>query len=82
MATVSETGWPYVQHRGGPAGFLHVLSPTQLGFADFKGNKQYITSGNLSENPKAHLFLMDYAHRQRVKIWLRHAYDQIETVVI
>ncbi len=69
MATASAEGQPYIQHRGGPAGFLHVLSPTQLGFADFKGNKQYISLGNLAENPKAFLFLMDYAHRRRIKLW-------------
>ncbi len=69
MATASAEGQPYIQHRGGPAGFLHVLSPTQLGFADFKGNKQYISLGNLAENPRAHLFLMDYAHRRRMKLW-------------
>lgn len=69
MATASAEGQPYIQHRGGPAGFLHVLSPTQLGFADFKGNKQYITLGNLAENPRAFLFLMDYAHRRRIKLW-------------
>ena len=69
MATASAEGQPYIQHRGGPAGFLHVLSPTQLGFADFRGNKQYISLGNLAENPKAFLFLMDYAHRRRIKLW-------------
>lgn len=69
LATASAEGQPYIQHRGGPAGFLHVLSPTQLGFADFKGNKQYITLGNLAENPKAYLFLMDYAQRRRIKLW-------------
>ena len=69
LATASAEGQPYIQHRGGPAGFLHVLSPTQLGFADFKGNKQYISLGNLAENPKAFLFLMDYANRRRIKLW-------------
>lgn len=69
LATASADGQPYIQHRGGPAGFLHVLSPTQLGFADFKGNKQYISLGNLAENPKAYLFLMDYANRRRIKLW-------------
>lgn len=69
LATASAAGQPYLQHRGGPAGFLHVLSPKQIGFADFKGNKQYITLGNLAENPQAFLFLMDYAHRRRIKLW-------------
>lgn len=69
FATVNAQGQPYIQHRGGPAGFLKVLDAHTIAFVDFAGNKQYISSGNLSENPKAHLFLMDYAHRQRVKIW-------------
>jgi predicted pyridoxine 5'-phosphate oxidase superfamily flavin-nucleotide-binding protein len=69
MATVNADGQPYIQHRGGPAGFLHVLDEHTLAFVDFSGNKQFISQGNLSENPKTHLFLMDYAHRQRIKIW-------------
>ncbi len=69
LATVNTQGQPYIQHRGGPAGFLKVLDAHTLAFVDFAGNRQYISSGNLSENPKAHLFLMDYAHRQRIKIW-------------
>ena len=69
VATVSETGCPYVQHRGGPAGFLHVLDENTIAFADFTGNRQFISTGNLADNPKAQLFLMDYAHRQRLKIW-------------
>ncbi len=69
LATVNAQGQPYIQHRGGPAGFLKVLDAHTIAFVDFAGNKQYISSGNLSENPKAHLFLMDYAHRQRIKIW-------------
>lgn len=69
MATANAEGQPYIQHRGGPAGFLQVLDEHTLAFVDYAGNKQYISSGNLSENPKAHLFLMDYAHRQRIKIW-------------
>ena len=71
LATASADGQPYIQHRGGPPGFLRVLDARTLGFADFKGNRQYITTGNLSENPKAYIFLMDYAHRRRVKIWGR-----------
>jgi hypothetical protein len=69
LATVNAQGQPYIQHRGGPAGFLRVLDEHTLAFVDFAGNKQYITSGNLTENPKAHLFLMDYENRQRVKVW-------------
>jgi uncharacterized protein len=68
LATVSETGWPYVQHRGGPAGFLKILSPKQLAFADFRGNKQYVSVGNLSGNDRCALFLMDYPNRLRLKI--------------
>ena len=69
LATVNGEGQPYIQHRGGPAGFLRVLDDTTIAFADFAGNRQYITQGNLADNPKAHLFLIDYAHRRRVKIW-------------
>ena len=69
LATANAQGQPYVQHRGGPQGFLRVLDEHTIAWADFKGNRQYITLGNLSENPKAHLFLMDYMHQQRVKIW-------------
>jgi predicted pyridoxine 5'-phosphate oxidase superfamily flavin-nucleotide-binding protein len=69
LATASRQGQPYIQHRGGPPGFLKVLDEQTLGFVDFVGNRQYITLGNLQENPKVHLFLIDYAHRRRVKIW-------------
>jgi predicted pyridoxine 5'-phosphate oxidase superfamily flavin-nucleotide-binding protein len=69
LATASADGQPYVQHRGGPPGFLRVLDETTLGFADFRGNRQYISLGNLAENPRVHLFLIDYATRRRVKIW-------------
>jgi len=69
LATANAEGQPYIQHRGGPPGFLHVLDERTIAFADFAGNRQYITQGNLSDNPKVHLFLIDYAHRQRVKIW-------------
>lgn len=71
LATASADGQPYIQHRGGPAGFLHVLDDHTIGFADFKGNQQFITQGNLAENPKAYLFLIDYAHRRRIKLWGR-----------
>ncbi|MDN5200256.1 pyridoxamine 5'-phosphate oxidase family protein [Fulvivirgaceae bacterium BMA10] len=69
MSTVSESGWPYVQFRGGPRGFLKVLSSRQLGFADFRGNRQYISTGNLNATGKAALILMDYARKMRLKIW-------------
>jgi predicted pyridoxine 5'-phosphate oxidase superfamily flavin-nucleotide-binding protein len=69
VATANAEGQPYIQHRGGPRGFLHVLDETTIAFADFAGNRQYITQGNLSENPKAYLFLIDYAQKRRIKIW-------------
>ena len=69
FATASADGQPYIQHRGGPKGFVKVLDSNTIAFADYSGNRQYITQGNLTENPKAHIFLMDYAHRRRVKIW-------------
>jgi predicted pyridoxine 5'-phosphate oxidase superfamily flavin-nucleotide-binding protein len=69
LATASADGQPYVQHRGGPKGFIKVLDKQTLAFADFSGNRQYITQGNLTENSKAQIFIMDYAHRRRVKIW-------------
>lgn len=69
MATVNADGQPYIQHRGGPAGFLRVVDAQTIGFVDYKGNRQFISAGNLLDNPKAHLFLMDYANRQRIKIW-------------
>jgi len=69
MASVSESGWPYVQHRGGPAGFLKVLDDKTLGFADFSGNRQYISLGNITADDRVSLFLMDYAQRMRLKIF-------------
>lgn len=69
FATASADGQPYIQHRGGPKGFVRVLDKNTLAFADYSGNRQFITQGNLSENRKAHIFVMDYAHRRRVKIW-------------
>jgi predicted pyridoxine 5'-phosphate oxidase superfamily flavin-nucleotide-binding protein len=72
MATVSETGWPYVQHRGGKPGFLRVINPTSLAFADYKGNRQLLTTGNLAVTDRVTLFLMDYPQRTRLKI-LGHA---------
>jgi predicted pyridoxine 5'-phosphate oxidase superfamily flavin-nucleotide-binding protein len=71
LATASAEGQPYVQHRGGPPGFLRVIDERTLGFADFKGNRQYITTGNLAENAKAFIFIMDYAERRRLKLWGR-----------
>lgn len=71
LATATGDGQPYAQHRGGPPGFIRVLDERTLGFADFTGNRQYLTTGNLSENDKAFLFLMDYANRRRIKLWGR-----------
>ncbi|WP_158967133.1 pyridoxamine 5'-phosphate oxidase family protein [Chachezhania sediminis] len=71
LGTASAAGRPYIQHRGGPAGFLKVMGDRQLGIADLAGNRQYITLGNLSENDRAFLFLIDYETRQRIKIWGR-----------
>ncbi|WP_238498386.1 pyridoxamine 5'-phosphate oxidase family protein [Streptosporangium sp. KLBMP 9127] len=72
LATVGQSGWPYLQHRGGPPGFLHVLEPVDghsvLGWADLRGNRQYLSVGNLASSAQVSLFLMDYAHRQRLKI--------------
>ncbi len=69
LGTASVAGQPYIQHRGGPAGFVKVLDQRTLGFADFSGNRQYISTGNLSENPSAFIFFMSYETRQRVKFW-------------
>jgi predicted pyridoxine 5'-phosphate oxidase superfamily flavin-nucleotide-binding protein len=71
LATVSETGWPYVQHRGGPTGFLRLIDERTLAFADFRGNRQYISLGNLTANDHAALILMDYPNRRRLKIYAR-----------
>jgi len=69
FGTASADGQPYIQHRGGPPGFLRVLDERTVAFADYRGNRQYISQGNLADNPKAFLFLIDYTHRQRIKIW-------------
>ena len=69
IASVSERGWPYIQHRGGPRGFLRVLDDKTLGFADFRGNRQYISLGNIDANNRVRLFLMDYAERRRMKVY-------------
>jgi predicted pyridoxine 5'-phosphate oxidase superfamily flavin-nucleotide-binding protein len=71
LATANAAGQPYAQHRGGPKGFIRAIDAHTLGFADFMGNRQYISTGNLAENDKAFLFLMDYAHRRRIKLWGR-----------
>ncbi len=86
LATASKDGQPYIQHRGGPPGVLRVLDDTTLAFADFRGNRQYVTTGNLAENPRAMIFLMDYQHRRRVKIWgtarvVENAPEMIEALV-
>lgn len=72
LSSVSESGWPYMQHRGGPPGFLKVIAPDQLAFADYQGNRQMLSTGNLASNDRVCLFLMDYPHRARLKI-LGHA---------
>lgn len=69
LATANADGQPYAQHRGGPKGFIRVIDANTIGFADFTGNRQYVSTGNLAENHKAFLFLMDYAHRRRIKLW-------------
>jgi len=69
LATASAEGQPYIQHRGGPKGFIKVLDKHTIAFADYSGNRQFITQGNLSENPRAYIFVMNYAYRQRIKIW-------------
>lgn len=69
LATATADGQPYIQHRGGPKGFIKILDKNTIAFADYAGNRQYITQGNLSENPRAYIFVMDYAHRRRVKLW-------------
>jgi predicted pyridoxine 5'-phosphate oxidase superfamily flavin-nucleotide-binding protein len=85
FGTASADGQPYIQHRGGPKGFLKVLDERHLAFADYRGNRQYVSVGNLDENDKAFMFLMDYPNRQRIKVWGRAKYvegdgDLLETV--
>jgi len=82
LGTVSSNGYPYIQFRGGQPGFLRVLDERTLGFADFKGNVQYITVGNLSENDKAFLFLMDYRNQRRLKIWGRAEAVEADSALI
>ena len=78
MATVSESGWPYVQHRGGPAGFLHVIDDKTLAFLDFRGNRQYISLGNIAANDRAALLIMDYPNRRRLKIYARIEVEELQ----
>lgn len=78
MATVSETGWPYVQHRGGPRGFLKVISPTRIAFADFGGNRQFVSVGNATRNDRASLIVMDYPNRRRLKLLGRLRFSTME----
>lgn len=82
MSSVGENDWPYVQHRGGPKGFLKILDEHTLGFADFAGNRQYISAGNLMKNNRVMLILVDFAHRRRLKVWGRakiiHEGDEAE----
>lgn len=82
LATANTDGQPYIQHRGGPPGFLRILDERTLAFADFAGNRQYITAGNLTDNPRAFIFVMDYSARRRIKIWgrARVVEDQPELV--
>ena len=84
MATVSENGWPYVQHRGGPPGFIKVLDARTIGFADFKGNRQYISVGNLTANARTSIIMMDYPNRRRLKLWgitrIIHEEDEPELI--
>ena len=81
MATVSETGWPYVQHRGGPPGFLKVLGPRMLAFADFRGNTQLVSAGNAAANDRVSLILVDYRSRQRLKLLGRVRFDDASQAV-
>jgi predicted pyridoxine 5'-phosphate oxidase superfamily flavin-nucleotide-binding protein len=78
LASVGENGWPYVQFRGGPKGFLKILDTTTLGYADFRGNGQYISTGNLRPGGKAALILMDYPNRQRLKVWAEASIDEAD----
>ena len=82
FATASAAGQPYVQHRGGPRGFLRILDERTLGFADFRGNRQYITVGNLAENERAFMFLIDYEKQQRIKLWGRARVVENDTALL
>jgi len=82
IGTASREGWPHVQHRGGPKGFLRIIDPTTLAFADFSGNRQYISVGNLSENDRIFIFILDYHQQQRMKIWGRAAVVEDDDALI
>lgn len=82
LATASADGQPYIQHRGGPKGFIKVVDERTLGFADYRGNRQYITVGNLSENDRAYLFVLDFSRRQRIKLWGRARVVENDDVLI
>jgi predicted pyridoxine 5'-phosphate oxidase superfamily flavin-nucleotide-binding protein len=77
LATVGETGWPYVQHRGGPRGFVKVISPARIAFPDFRGNRQYVSAGNVSRDDRVSLIVMDYANRQRLKLLGRLRFEDV-----
>ncbi len=79
LATVSETGWPYVQHRGGPRGFVKVLSPTRIAFASFLGNRQYVSAGNVSRDDRVSIIVVDYPSRQRLKLAGRLRFEDVKT---
>jgi predicted pyridoxine 5'-phosphate oxidase superfamily flavin-nucleotide-binding protein len=81
LGTATADGQPYIQHRGGPRGFIRVLGERSLGFADYAGNRQYVSTGNLVDNPKAFLFLMDYARKGRIKIWGRARFTDDPTII-
>jgi len=81
LATASADGQPYIQHRGGPPGFIRVLDRRRIAFADYRGNKQYISTGNLSENDRAQMFVMDYVNQRRVKIWGRATTTQDPAII-
>lgn len=78
IATVNENGWPYIQHRGGPAGFVRILDSQTIGFADFRGNRQYVSVGNLTNNDRVSLFFMDYANKTRLKLFGRVKFVGLE----
>lgn len=79
LATVSETGWPYVQHRGGPPGFIKTVSPTRIAFANFRGNRQYVSAGNVERDARASIIVLDYARRERLKLLGRLRFEAMST---
>ena len=82
LGTANASGQPYIQHRGGPPGFLKVINETTLGFADFRGNRQFLSMGNLEENDKAFIFLIDFANRRRIKVWGRAEVNEDDTELL